>query len=302
MDLVPEDASVVLVAQPAQLVSAPAARRVLDAIASDDALERYRAHTGIDPRRLEQLVWAETGAGSVLLVRGPFSAPLAVAEMGHRMLPVEASAEAPFVRRVGHYQGARRDLVALSQHVLVAITGAPSLAQEVLRRAEGGPRGGGRGAPSVLSSEPVASMLAAHPESPLFVVAPRPLGLPIDAPIGLLLARQRGLFVGATPSGPDAIAIAAELWGEFPPEAGANFRALAESLAQSDLGVVLGMNDALPTLGVRADAERVSLRATFSAPAVAAGLHVLLGAEIADIVEVSVDAPVPGAALGPRPD
>ncbi|WP_236604339.1 hypothetical protein [Sandaracinus amylolyticus] len=279
VDLAPRDASVVVIARPEEMLRERAARDVLDAIAPDEHLERYRQHTGIDPRRIEELVWAESNEGSLLLVRGPFSAPLAVAEMGHRMLPIESSTDEPFVRRVGHYQGARRDLVALADHVLAVISGSPELADDILGRARRGEAGG------ALADEPVASLVMAHRGAPLVVVAPRPLALPPGSGVALLLARERAMLVTGTPRGDADIGVVAELRGEFPPGADQNFRALFESVASSDLGVAIGMSAALETFTVDADAEHVVLRATIPAPTLAAGLRVLFEAEIAELVD-----------------
>jgi hypothetical protein len=286
VDLVPAGARTVVVARPAELAAAPAARRVLSAIASDERLDEYRQHTGIDPRELEQLVWAEVddgagASGSVLVIRGPFAAPMAVAEMGARMLPLESHEDAPFVRRGGHYQGARRDLIALSDHVLVAVTGAPSLTGAVLARVRGlDPRAGELGRPEV------ATRLAPHAAAPVFLIAPRPLALPPGSGIGLLLAREEMLIATATPVAELDLALVVELHGEFPPGADRNFRALVEALAESSLGSAIGMREALATLAIQSDDEQVVLRATLPAPAISAGLRAMFDAEIAELLSL----------------
>lgn len=286
--LAPDAARLVVVARPRELWDAPATRRVIESLAPDDRLETYRQHTGIDPRDLDELVWAELEGGSVLAVRGPFRAPLAVAEMGRRMLPMESSADAPFVRRGGHYHGARRDLIALSDHTLLVVTGAPALTEAILRRArEAGrspeapgaardPRGG--------ELRPVAVLQGAHADAPVIAIAPEPLRLPPGSGVALLLAREEALAIAAWPADDGAIRLALDLRGEFPPAADENFRALAASLAQSDLGASLGMRDALPTLSVESGDRAVVLRASVPAPALAAGLRVLFDAEIAELV------------------
>lgn len=296
LELVPAGATAVVIARPRELMSAPASRRVITAITSDERLERYRLHTGIDPRALEELVWADTSEGSILLVRGPFRAPLAVAEMGHRMLPLESSADEPFVRRGGHHQGARRDLIALSDDVLLVVTGAPALTEAVLARVQhtssprtvsaSGERATATQDRPVLSSAELVELLAAHAEAPLTILAPCPLDLPPESAIGLLLARERALVGSVTPSGANDLVIAVDMRGEFPPGADANFRALVSALAQSDLGAAVGMRDALPSLSVHSDDERVAMRATLPAPALAAGLRILFEAEIEELVGV----------------
>jgi hypothetical protein len=283
-ELVPEGARWVIVARPAELVRAPAARRVIAAIVPDERLERYRQHTGIDVRQLEGLVWAEldlgeAGEGTLLAIRGPFSAPLAVAEMGHRMLPIESSSEEPWVRRVGYLGGARRDLVAIGENVLLAILGPPSVAARILERARGVDT-----APSALAVPGIRSLYAAHAAAPLVLVVPRPLELPPSG-IGLLLARERALAASVVPSSEDELAFSVDFRGEFPPGAGANFRAFVESLAESDLGVAIGIRDALGSLTVQVEDERAVLEATVPAAVMAAGLRVLFGAEIAELVD-----------------
>jgi hypothetical protein len=46
------------------------------------------------------------------------------------------------------------------------------------------------------------------------------------------------------------------------------------------------MRDALPSLSVHSDDERVAMRATLPAPALAAGLRILFEAEIEELVGV----------------
>lgn len=279
-DLVPVDADVVVLARPDELAREPASRRVVTAFASDARLEQYRQHTGIDPRTLTELAWASTPAGQVMIVRGPFHAPLAVAEMGQRMLPVESSADAPFVRRAGHYQGARRDLVAISDHVLVAVTGTPALTQAVMARVRGDDR-----SPALLERADLAPVVLEHRAAPVVLIAPQPLALPPGSGLALLLARERALVATITPTGVDELSLAADLRGEFPPGADGNFRQLVESLAETDLGGALGMRDVLTTLSAQADDGRVLLRARVPAAAIAGGLRVLFDAEISELVD-----------------
>jgi hypothetical protein len=288
-ELVPPGASIVVVARPRELARAPASHRVIASIAPDDRLETYRQHTGIDPRELEELLFAETPDGTILVVRGPFRAPLAVAEMARRMLPLESSADEPWLRRGGHYHGARRDLIALSDHVLMAVTGSPALTESVLARTGADAGEGGLGGPDV------GDLLRAHGSAPLVVVAPTPISLPPGSGVALLLARERALIATATPVDATGIRLDAELRGEFPPGADANFRALAEALAESDLGAAVGMRDALATLTVQSGDEQVVLRATLPATAMAAGLRVLFEAEIAELVEPQTAAAQDGA-------
>jgi hypothetical protein len=284
-DLLPENSKIAVIARPRELFRATASRHVIDAIIPDERFESYRQHTGIDPRELDELVWAEADDGSICVIRGPFNAPLAVAEMGRQMLPLESSSEEPFLRRGGHYAGARRDVLALSTGMLVAITGSPLLTRATLDRIELDRRDVQR-TPSNLetASSAVFDMLRAHGDAPLIVIAPRPLGLPTDSGVGLLLSQERRMIVSATPEGPDAILLRIDLEGDFPPGADQNFRTLVESLAESDLGAALGMRDALSSLSIAADDVHVSIRATLPARVLAAGLRILFQAEISELI------------------
>ena len=274
VDLVPTDASVVVIAEPSRLAAEPAAWRVLHAIAPDTFFERYHDRTGVDPRRLVELVWAGLPGGSVLLARGPFDARMTVAQVGARMLPLESRADEPLFRRAGHYAGARRELVALADGIVAVVTGSPATTVSVLGRLDH---------PTPWPEE-ILDLLREARGAPLIVLAPRPLRLPPSG-VGLLLAQERALTGTISAEGPNDLAMSVDLRGEFPPGADRNFRQLVESLAETDLGGALGMRDALPTFTAQADESRVLLRATVPAAAVAAGLRVLFEAEIAEIVE-----------------
>lgn len=287
-DLLPEDPKLVVMARPRELFGDPTSRLVIDAIIPDDRFENYRQHTGIDPRELDELVWAELDEGSLCVIRGPFNAPLAVAEMGRQMLPLESSSEEPFLRRGGHYAGARRDLMSLSNETLVAVTGAPPLSRELLERIASDQRDlDARRDPSnpAIASGSGFNGWRGDRDAPFIVVVPGPLGLPADSGVGLLLARERTLTVSVTPDGAGAVLLQIDLEGEFPPGADRNFRALAESLAATDLGAALGMRDALSSLSIAADDAHVSLRAMLPARVLAAGLRVLFQAEITELLE-----------------
>lgn len=276
--LLPEGASAVIVARPNEIYASQALSRVALSIIAEERLETYAIHTGIDPRRLTELVYATYGSEVVLLVRGPFNAPFAVREMAARMLPVESEADVPFMRRSGHYQGARRDLIALSSDTLLAVSGTPMTAGQIVTRARASRR-----TPGAADRPHVSSLLAAHGAAPFVFILPRPLGLPRGAGVGLLLAREEAMAVSAS-GAEDDVLLFFDLRGEFPPGASDNFRALVTSLAESDMGAALGMREALPTLAVDADQHRAAIRAQVQAGSVAAGLDLLFHAEIEDAV------------------
>ena len=81
--------------------------------------------------------------------------------------------------------------------------------------------------------------------------------------------------------------IALELRGEFPPGAEDNFRALAASIAESDLGAALGARDALPTLRIESEEARIALRASLASEVLAAGLRTLFVAEMRELLSIN---------------
>ena len=66
-----------------------------------------------------------------------------------------------------------------------------------------------------------------------------------------------------------------------------NFRALASSIAESDLGAALGARDALPTLRIETEEARVSLHASLASEILAAGLRTLFVAEMRELLSIT---------------
>lgn len=276
--LIPPDASVVVLANPAALLASEATGQVVRAIFPDEQLDRFRIRTGVDPRELDELVIGVHPEGSVAIARGPIDAVFAVREAGDRMAPLESSVDGPRPRRVGFLGARRTDLAALADDVVLWVEGTPQLAAAVLAAA------------AVPAGERVHALadlgpaLEAHSDSPLVVVAPRPLGLPFDTGIGLLLSREESLLV-VLRAGDESLHLQAELRGEFPDESHSNFRTFLESIAESELGAVLGIPEALPTLRIEAGSDRVGLAASISPAALVSGLRLLLVAEMRELLD-----------------
>lgn len=264
----------------------PALAAVVSGLISADRFDAFRAHNGIDPRTLEALAYAEyqdeagRPLGTVLAIRGPFNARVAVGEMAHRMIPVESESDAPYFRRGGVYAGARRDAIAIDQDTLVLVSGAPRLASEALDIA----------APRALTGEGDALLGALN--APVVVLFPQPLGLPLGSDLALLLARERALAVGVTGQGADRVALRAEARGEFPPGIEDNLRTLVTSLAATDLGHQLGINELQSSLELALTPTGVFASGDVSSATLVRGLRALLVAEIPEIVGVET----PGAA------
>jgi hypothetical protein len=289
---VPADSTLVVLARPRELLRAASTRTVVSAIFSSQQLERFAARTGVDPRELDELAVAVHPEGRVILARGPIDAPFAVREAGERMAPLESSTDQPFVRRAGFLGVGRVDVAALSGDTLLWIDGTPQLAAAVLTAARG--RADRREHPFSLAS--VDALREAFVDAPFVLIAPHPLDLPRDTPIGMLLAREEAMAVAASPSEGESLRIGAELRGEFPPAAEDNFRTLAASIAESDLGAAVGARDALPSLRVSTEDGRVAMTAEVGASTLATGLRAVLLAEMPELL----DAPPSMPSVPPR--
>jgi hypothetical protein len=266
----PPGASLIVLVRPTELVADPALRRLFDALFLPERLDAFQAFNGVDPRRLEGLAYAEYEAGTVLVVRGGFHATVAVAEMAHRMLPLESQSDEPYFRRAGIYRGERRDAIALDEQTLVVVTGAPVLAGRALA--------GGRRALDADGRALVEALPA-----PLVVLWPQPLGFPADTGVGLLFARERALGLALRGAG-ERVRLEAEARGEFPPGVQDNLRALFSSLARSDLGSAVGMSEAERTFSVDVTPHGVRASAELPAASLARGIRALLIAELTEIV------------------
>jgi len=287
--LAPADATLVVLARPAELWADPSTRRVLLAVFDEAQLDAFSMRTGVDPRRLEELVIAVCPDGHVVIGRGPLDAPFAVREAGERMAPLEASVDEPLVRRVGFLGSGRVDLAAPAADTVIWIDGPPQRAAGILAAATSAEDT----REHALAGTEATALRAERAEAPLVALAPRPLGLPRDTGVGLLLARQTALAVEARPDDDGALRLGMELRGEFPPGAEENFLALAASIAESDLGAALGARDALPTLRIETEDTRISLRATVASEILAAGLRTLFVAEMRELLSIT-PRPPPG--------
>lgn len=289
--LTPAESTLVVAARPVELVSAEATGRLVRAIFPAEQLDRFAQRTGVDPRQLTELVVAEHPEGRIVLARGPFDADFAVREAGERMAPIEASIDEPRVRRAGFLGDRRVDVAALDAHVIGWVEGTPQLAARVLAMA----RQPERERRHALAGESVSALRADLRDAPIALFAPHPLGIPLETGIGMLLAREQALAAAARVTDEGALRIDADLRGEFPPGAHDNFRALARSLAETDLGAALGLREALPSLRIEADDARVALSAHVDPAVLASGLRTVFVAELRELLEPS-DRPEPTSA------
>ncbi len=280
--LLPGGATSVVIARPDELADQPAVRTWIDLVLTDEALERIEIRTGIHPSELTELVRADYGEGRVLwLVRGAGDPEALVRAAEMRMNSVAESGDDP-LRRTGFIGTRRRTWAALSNDALLvagghaeaevaAILDAAERAQRPASAIDGAPEDldwavDGLPQPNVggyLLANAIA-LYQAHRSSPVLLLMPDPLGLPVDTGIGMLLARQEQLAAAIDPEG-DELRLRVTLTGEFPPGAQSNFEQLFVSIAGSDLGHALGLTQARETFSV--DTAEGAIRAELRWPA-----------------------------------
>lgn len=293
--LAPAGSTLLVAARPTELLAHGPTERVVASLFPAEQLDRFAQRSGVDPRELEELVIADHPDGRLVLARGSFDAPFAVREAGERMAPLESSVDEPAVRRVGFLGDRRVDLAALTPEVVSWTEGAPQLAAGVL--AESGRAPEGRRHP--LRSPPNSELREAAGDAPFALYSLEPLGLPRDTGVGMLLARERALAVWARPRSDGGLEMEVELRGEFPEGAADNFRALARSIAETDLGAALGLTEALPTLRITTEPRRVRMSATLDPGVLAVGLRTVLRAEMRELLGVERSEDLPRAPSDP---
>jgi len=292
--LLPGGARAVVIARPDELAPEPSVREWLDIVFTEETLERLEVRTGIRPAELTELVRADFGDDRwVWLLRSPGNTESLVRAAAMRMSVVEQRSEDP-MRRTGFVGTRLRTWVALSSDCLLVAAGhleaevAAILQAARLHRVSAGSRSGDpEDAPWVVDALPapqtggyfLASTLGLWNElraAPFVLLAPEPLGVPVDTGVGMLLARQQQLGATATPAG-DALRLRVVLSGEFPPGAEDNFRTLMTSVAHSDLGRATGAEEALESFELEVSEGRVVASATWPAAGWARGVRLLGG-------------------------
>jgi hypothetical protein len=287
--VIPEGAGTIVRARPRALLAAEELAAVVRAVAPDEALDAFSQRHGVDPRTLETVVLATYGEHDrVVLASGPFLARVVVGEIGHRMSPLESSADAPIYRRAGTYLRRRFELLALGSHELALVDGPPSLAGRLVA-SRSGPMASGR------TSEPptevgiaaarLRTLLEGERDAPfLWIQHGRP-DLPSEG-VGLLLARLEDAALTLSTGEPGMVVVRVRLYGEFPPGADENFRTLIGSLSEAELGRALGLEEIARTLAIDVVGPEIRLAATLRSSTLARGLRLFGGAGIGELIEL----------------
>lgn len=282
-ELVPWGFESLVRVRPRALLADDATMRVVEAIVPSTRLDAFRDRHGIELRALELFTMASypDDAGTALFASGPFHSAVVVGEIGHRMAPLESSADRPVMRRAGIYRMRRFELLAIGAHEVALVDGPPELAGLLVdqrRRAL---------AAAPAPSDRLARLIAEEADA-VFLVARHGRPALGSEGIGLVLARLQDALLAVSAAGaldPGAIELRLQLLGEFPPGVDENLRALLTSLAESDLGRAVGVEELLHTLSIEVTEGRVRLTGRVRGATLVRGLRVLFGAEIEEMLD-----------------
>lgn len=279
--LIPPGATTIVAISPSTIFASEELRSVANELVSAERLDAFRARHGVDLRTLERLVVAEYGTpeetdamhrgvtGTLYIARGPFHAEVVVAEIGNRMSPLESQDDHP-MRRAGMYRLSRVELLALGPTTVALTNGPPELAGQIVAAQR--------------SANARAAEMRTQFDAPLVLMRHGRPDLPPTG-IGLLLARLEHTVVSFDAVGTH-LEVQVHLDGEFPPGADANFRALVSSIAESDLGRALGMQEVEESLVVDATASSVLMHAEVDVHTLSSGLRELVGAEMNELLNI----------------
>lgn len=280
--LVPADATYVVRARPAILYARPAFRTVADPLFPPARLRSFDERTGVDLTSVEDAVYVRLDDDGFLIAARVERAHDVAVAAGMRMNGIEAEADRPFVRRLGYMGTELREVVAVGDDLILIGAGAGPQIAELLRGLAGGSP-----PPGLFASGEARRLAGFHPRAPLHLYAPRPLGLPLDTGIGLLLARERAACIALDPHD-EHLNIWALVLAELPPGGEDNIRQLLHSVARSDLGTVLGIDRALGSLEIDVSGDRARVGLRWPSRPLARGLRVLF----VDELEALLDEPV----------
>ena len=277
----PEGPRVVVQAQPVTLSQSPAMMRIWRAVMPEAREQSFKTRTGVDPLTVEEVLLGELQpSGYMLLARGPFDADLVVREAGARLAALEVVVDDPVLRREGIDGAARYAYAVVDSHTVLVARDAPAplLADFVARLT------GEREVARALDAPDAAALYTERGPQALAVYAPRPLGLPADTGVGLLLSRERALVATFHPRLAE-VDVELEMRGEFPPGAEQNFRALLRSVGGTDLGGALGLAEIGDALRIRVDDAGVLLRFPIRVQALVRGLRILFTEDLERLLE-----------------
>ena len=280
LSLAPRAARLVVHGSPRTLWASSGFRQVIDPLFPPDRLQAFGDRTGVRIAELREALYADLGEGRFLIACRAESAPDVVRAAGMRMNTIEVSADAPVMRRTGFLGAERRELAAVGDDLLLVGADASAEIAAILRgiRTE---------LPEPALTGPDGASLRQAFNAPLVVYAPQPLDLPDDSPIGLILAQERAAAIAVQPLD-DALDVRARVIGELPATAEENFRRFLAALSESDLGRILGINQALASLEIQMAPDLADLRSQWPVGQLSRAIRVLFVDELQALLEEPV--------------
>lgn len=260
LSVLPPGPSLLVHLRPDELMASTLLGPIVQEFVGQQDLERIELRFGLRPSEVDELIFAEYEDEFIVIARATRPMRPIAEAIASRMNTVETESDDPLYRRGGFVGTQRRELVVLRDDVIAYGSMAPPMAGLVARTR--------RELPSVRTTE--ADWLDSS--APLTFYKLEPLGFPIDSPIGMVFAQQRR--ARATFAEDDAaVLVQVAFDGEFPPDADGNLRALAAALAQSDLGRLIGFDQAFATLDVSQTQGGLNLNAEWPAEPLRTGLR-----------------------------
>lgn len=283
--VLPADAQTIVHLRPRQVVSTPALAAVLAPFVSEGGREQLDRLFGLHLDEIDELVWAsfpdvpDVPAEAqeeryILLLRARRPMRDVARAVGMRMNTVEVSADTPFVRRVGFLGTKRREVVALTDDVLLYAAGSGPTVAEIVALARGE------------ETASIAPRLAPdRVDSPLAIYHPWSLGFAADSGPGLLLSEQERLAASVSARDDESLAVALSLPGTFPAGAEVNFAQWFQSVAASDLGRAIGMDVAASSLEVSVTERGASLTCQWPTASLVQGIRTLFTDDLRQLID-----------------
>lgn len=277
----PTGAHWLLIAEPRRVLSNPALRRIFDTLLPERRVAAWSERYALDPTQVEELAVGGYRDGQLMVARGGVH-PRAVVDAAARAMEVnETTTDRPRPLAVGLIGPSRYLVAAVGEDSLVVAEGSPRSWNVLFDYLDGD------------STAPLASALehashrqaASSRQAPLTLHMLAPLALPMDTPIGMVLAGQEQLAATLTSTEPAHVDLWIALSGEFPTTIEENLRAFVRALATEPLGAALGLAAAVDSLSVNRRGRVVTIQATLPTDRLVIGLETLFGVDLRKLLE-----------------
>jgi len=279
----PTGAQWLLFAEPQRVLTNPALRRIFDTLMPERRLTAWSERFAIDPTKVQDVAVGGYADGQLLVAHGGLDAPRIVGAADVAMDLNETTTDRPRPLTIGLIGSSRYMVAAVADDSLVVGEGAPTAWNAMFAYLNGD-----TAAPPEAALAHATHRSAAEDQQPsLTFHMLAPLELPLDTPIGVVLAGERQLSATMTSTDPARVDIWVALSGEFPDTIEDNLRSLVAALAAEPLGAALGLAGAMQSLRVERTAGTVTLHASLPTNRVVLGLETLFGADLWKLIDAA---------------